>query len=131
MDWLDGSRKKRSAIVGLRKDNSPLRDLYLNGRDKVIYAMIQNYLVACEQVFWSKAGPESFITRTVGVQALLDVLRAVAKTAYEDKDLRVERFARHLSPAERIDFASDVFRNASGSGRSTIRRALDAAILAG
>jgi hypothetical protein len=67
----------------------------------------------------------------VGIQALFDVLRAVAKVAYEDKDLRVERFVRHLSPAGRIDFASDAFRNASGSGRSTIRRALDAAIAAG
>ena len=128
---LDGSRKKRLAIASLRKDTSPLRDLYINGRDKVIYAMIQNYLAACEQVFWTKAVPESFITRTVGVQALFDVLRAVAKVAYEDKDLRVERFVRHLSPAGRIDFASDAFRNASGSGRSTIRRALDAAIAAG
>jgi len=40
-------------------------------------------------------------------------------------------FATKLAPANNIDFAFDQFRNASGSGRSTIRRAIAAKIADG
>jgi hypothetical protein len=87
-------------------------------------------LKACEEVFWSKAEPGSFITKTVGVQALLDVLRHIAAETFEGRDLRVAYFVERLQPASVIDFGTDAFRNASGSGRSTIRRAIEAAMAA-
>jgi DNA phosphorothioation-associated DGQHR protein 1 len=47
---LDTERKKRSALTSLRKDKSPLRAVYLENQDAVIYTMVLNFLIACEEV---------------------------------------------------------------------------------
>jgi len=125
---LDTERKKRGALAPLRKDKSPLRSVYLANQDAVIYTMTLNYLAACEKVFWETATAGSFITKTVGVQALFDILRVHAKEAYEARNISTEYFARKLEPAGGIDFSADQFRNASGSGRSVIRRAIETAL---
>lgn len=125
---LDAERKKRSALLSMRKDKSPLRAVYLENQDAVVYTMTLNFLIACEEVFWSKAAAGSFIMKTVGVQALFDILRGLAKDAYEARDISSEYFKKKLLPAGDTDFSTDEFRNASGSGRSLIRRTIEAAI---
>jgi hypothetical protein len=90
--------------------------------------MTLNYLIACEAVFWSKAGAGSFITKTVGIQALFDILRGLAADAYEARNISSKYFADKLKLAGDTDFSADAFRNASGSGRSLIRRAIEAEI---
>lgn len=125
---LDTERRKRSTLASLRKDKSPLRAAYLENQDAVVYTMTLNYLIACEEIFWSKAGAESFITKTVGVQALFDVLRGLAADAYKVRNISSKYFADKLAPAGDKDFSADAFRNASGSGRSLIRRTIEAAI---
>ena len=125
---LDSERKKRIALVSMRKDKSPLRAVYLENQDAVVYTMTINFLIACEEVFWSKATVGSFITKTVGVQALFDILRGLAKDAYETRDISSKYFEMKMMPARNIDFSADAFRNASGSGRSLIRRTIEAAI---
>lgn len=124
----EGQRRKRSELEGMRKDKSPLRDVYLSNGDAVIYTMTLNYLIACEAVFWKDAPEGSFITKTVGVQALFDVLRSLAKDAYDQRNLSAAYFSDKLKPASGIDFSADAFRNASGSGRSAIRKAIQSAI---
>ncbi|WP_430504700.1 DGQHR domain-containing protein [Ralstonia pseudosolanacearum] len=124
---LDGSRKPRAVLSQGRVDRSVLRDLYLAGQDEVLYILTRNYLDACKNIFWRDAPKDSYITKTVGVQALLDVLKLVAKKANEDRDISVSRFEGTLKPAAGIDFASDAFKNASGAGRTTIKRAIVAA----
>lgn len=124
---LEGSRQPRSILAQGRVDRSVLRDLYLVGQDEVLYILVRNYLLACENVFWGNASKDSYITKTVGVQALLDVLKLVAKSANEERDISVSRFEEILKAAANIDFAADAFKNASGAGRATIKRALVAA----
>jgi DNA phosphorothioation-associated DGQHR protein 1 len=121
---LEGSRKPRSILAQGRVDRSVLRDLYLAGQDEVLYILTRNYLIACQNIFWQRASKDSYITKTVGVQALLDVLKLLAKKANEDRDISVSRFEGILEAAANIDFASDAFRNASGAGRTTIKRAI-------
>ncbi|WP_114955000.1 DGQHR domain-containing protein [Sphingosinicella terrae] len=118
---------RRIDIRERRKDRSPLREAYFEGQDVVIYTMVLNYLTACNDLFWSFARTDSFIFKTVGLQALFDILRILAKDAFETKIISVGHFRRVLEPAARIDFADDRFRNASGSGRSIIRRAIEEA----
>ncbi|KZX87829.1 hypothetical protein A3726_17400 [Erythrobacter sp. HI0037] len=108
-----------------RRDRSPLREAYINGQDKVIYTMVLNYLIAANQVFWADAEPQSFIRKTVGVQAVFDILRKLAGEAYEQKVISVDHFKTILDPAGSLDFTEDRFLNASGSGRSIIRRAIE------
>lgn len=124
-EMLTPPAKTRQQLRDKFRDRSPLREAYLTTNDAVIYTMVMNYLKACDQVFWQGAQPGSFITKTVGVQALLDILRHIAAETYERKDIRVEYFVRRLQPAGGIDFSTDAYRNASGSGRSTIRRAIE------
>lgn len=121
---LEGSRKPRSVLAQGRVDRSVLRDLYLAGQDEVLYILTRNYLDACENIFWRNAPKDSYITKTVGIQALLDILKLVAKKANEDRDISVSRFEGILKSAKNIDFAADAFKNASGAGRTTIKRAL-------
>ncbi|MYM87698.1 DGQHR domain-containing protein [Rugamonas sp. FT82W] len=123
---LDIKRKIRKEISESRKDKSPLRKAYLENEDIVIYQMTLNYLRACASVFWDSASPGSFIVKTVGIQALFDILRTVAAQAYQEKNIGIKYFAALLEPAKNIDFAADAFRNASGSGRSAIRKAIAA-----
>lgn len=111
-----------------RRDRSPLRSAFIAKQDAVIYQLVKNYLVACGEVFWAKARPTSFITKTVGVQALFDILRLLAGEAYSTKVISTAAFRDRLIGATDLDFAEDVFRNASGSGRSLIRRAIEGRI---
>lgn len=123
---LSPRQKERSALRGGASDRSPLRDLYLDNNDAVIFTIVLNYLRACDAEFWSKAAAGSYIIRTVGVQALFDILRReLAVQAYSLRDISVEFFRSRLHPAASIDFASDTFKSASGSGRTTIRRAIE------
>lgn len=125
-DLLDRQRKKRHDLTAGRADKSPLRQVYLTCQDSVLYTIVRNYLTACETVFWEPASEDSFITKTVGVQAVLDILRKfLAKVAYEQKDISVARFQADLTPAGGIDFSDERFRKASGAGRSLIRKAIE------
>jgi DNA phosphorothioation-associated DGQHR protein 1 len=125
---LEGERKRRTALRLLRKDKSPIREAYLASQDAVIYTMALNYLNACETLFWSKAKTGSFIVKTVGIQALFDILRSFALDAYVNRDISAKYFIDRLDSAKDINFAEDKFRNASGSGRSFIKKSILEAI---
>jgi DNA phosphorothioation-associated DGQHR protein 1 len=114
----------REVLREYRRDKSPLRSAYIDVQDKVIYLMVRNFLTACEEIFWSKNNANSFITKTVGIQALFDILKLLAEDAYELKDIRVSYFKNILGPASTIDFSHIKFNNASGAGRSQIRRTI-------
>lgn len=107
------------------KDRSPLRRVFVDGNDALIYKMVYNFITACSYVFWQTAPENSFIFRTVGVQALFDILRKIAMRSYNDRDISVSYFQKILEPAGSIDFTSDEYRVPAGSGRTVIRRALE------
>lgn len=120
-----GSRPYRG-LLDVGRDKAPLRPMYIaGGQDEVIYRIVRNYLEACDRVFWDGVQPRSFITRTVGVQALLDVLRHIVGKVVEQGNASVETFEAILRLAEGADFSEDRFRNASGSGRTIIRRQIE------
>jgi len=124
---FDRKRKVRSELRDLRKDGSPLRELYLDNNDDLIFTIVRNYLGACRILFWQNPRPDSFITRTVGIQALLDVLRLLAPKILESRDASVDFMRSQLQNASGLDFTLDRF-NASGSGRIEIKRAILTAI---
>jgi DNA phosphorothioation-associated DGQHR protein 1 len=118
----------RSELRDGPKDNTPLRGVFIEENDALIYQMVLNYLKASESIFWNHAKENSFIFRTIGVQAIFDVLRKIAAQSLEAKDIRVEYFSAILEGARGIDFSAERFRNPSGSGRTVIRRAIEEAI---
>ncbi|TPK59092.1 DGQHR domain-containing protein [Mesorhizobium sp. B2-4-15] len=119
-------RRERRSLIESRTDKSPLRTLYVEGNDLLVYKIVLNYVIAADNLFWRPATPDSFIRKTVGIQALFDILRLIVAEAYEAKDVSVEAFENRLRPAAAVNFAVDRFKNASGSGRSFIRKVLAA-----
>jgi DNA phosphorothioation-associated DGQHR protein 1 len=115
----------RAALEKGAKDKSPLRQVFIHRNDSLIYKMVENYLFACDKVFWTVAKPESYIIKTVGVQALFDVLRKLAASAMLNKDLSVSYFESQLTPAGTLDFSDAPFKVPAGSGRSAIRKAIE------
>lgn len=110
------------------KDKSPLREVYISGNDALLFQIVLNYLKACDDVFWRDAAPNSHILKTIGVQAIFDILRILAAQAYSERKISKDYFLGRLEGARNIDFSEDRFRNLSGSGRTFIRRELESAI---
>ncbi|EHH09259.1 hypothetical protein MEA186_24932 [Mesorhizobium amorphae CCNWGS0123] len=126
---LTPTRQSRAVLLKGPKDSTPLRSYFIAVNDNLIYTMVMNFLMACEDLFWSKAKPDSFITRAVGVQALFDVFRKqLVARSLANKDLRKDFFIEALAPASEIDFADEEFKKASSTGRTLIRKAIEAAL---
>ncbi|MGP4843109.1 DGQHR domain-containing protein [Marinobacter sp. 1Y8] len=104
----------------LSDDGSPLRFLYIGGYDEVIFEVVVNYFSVVNDIFWSGANEGSYINKTVGVQALFDVLEKLLK-GFEDRlDGSEKDFREKLGAAAEasLDFAG---AQASGIGRTHIR----------
>lgn len=126
----DNRKKRYSLLEDNRKDGSPLRDLYIDCEDKILFHVVLNFFKACKKVLWDIAPPDSFITKTVGIQALFDILKQISKDAVnkDEIDIRPIYFEELLKPANKINFADQLYKNASGSGRKEIREALEKAL---
>jgi len=116
-----GAGRSRSL---LRDDKTPFRSLYLAANDLLIYAAVKNFFLAVDELFWRVAQPGSYIYRTVGIQALFDVLRNIAPLALERKNMSLRFFRDQLVVAAPINFADHFFTQASGRGRTRIRNAI-------
>jgi DNA phosphorothioation-associated DGQHR protein 1 len=116
-------RKSLALIRGL-----PLREFYINGNDKAIYDILCNYFSAVAVKIWTPAGANSYLKKTVGIQATFDILRDIlaarATTAANYSRPALESL---LAPCAVLDPAGDKYQ-ASGIGRAEIRRELKQAI---
>lgn len=115
----DAGRKVLLPIAGL-----PMRDHYIAGNDRALYELLCNYFSAVKFTLWDKVGAGSYLRKTVGLQALFDVLRTILAIApvtadrFSEKNLRLM-----LAPCSNLD-PEGVKYQASGIGRSEIRRDL-------
>ncbi len=113
-----GRRKRR--MVAEFTDKSPLRNQYLEKEDDLIFEIIENFLAAAKETVWRNFNSKSYIFKTVGVQALFDLLkRILLKEITSDKS----EFINYLEGSLQFDFSNTVIQ-ASGIGRKDIRNAL-------
>ncbi|MCO6185217.1 DNA phosphorothioation-associated DGQHR protein 1 [Rhizobium sp. L1K21] len=120
-----GREKTRLKLADERSgDKAPLRELYINTRDKVLLGAVSNFFLAVLDVCGPELPAGSYLTKTVGVQALFDTLRKLAPAALEAKDFSRDWFAEKLRPLGEIDFTNEAFQQASGQGRTQIRRVI-------
>lgn len=101
----------------LGEDTSPFREYYLENRDKQFHELVQSYFKTAEMHLWKHATKQSYIRKTVGIQALFDVLRFLGQQS------RVDSADSVLSRSSRVDF-SHSFYQASGKGRVRIKNTL-------
>jgi DNA phosphorothioation-associated DGQHR protein 1 len=121
---IDSGRSRSLLMPAKDISKTPLRSYYLNNNDKLIYTIVKNYFIAVKNVFWSKMKPGSYIIKTVGIQALFDILRIITPKAIAIKDISADYFNTRLSPCSKIDFTDNFFQ-ASGTGRTRIRIAIE------
>ncbi len=104
----------------LPPDGSPFRDIYLQGEDDRLWEIILGFLQLAKEKLWVNAAGNSYIRKTVGIQALFDVLRAVAEKTPEQLE---ESLAETLDHSSKLDFGDNFFQ-ASGKGRVRIRNTI-------
>lgn len=102
----------------------PLRTLYLEGNDKGIYEIVFNFFHAVSNTIWQRSGEGSYLRKTVGIQALFDVLRIlIVKRPVSAESFSIEALSRLMETCAGMDLEGDKYQ-ASGIGRSEIRREL-------
>jgi len=120
-----GRNQKRLKLATERIDSrAPLRELYIHTRDKVLFGAVSNFFRALFLVCEESLSADSYLTKTVGVQALFDTLKSLATAALNKRDFSCEWFADKLQPLSGIDFAHAAFQQASGQGRTQMRRVI-------
>jgi len=113
-----GKRSRKT----LKSDKAPLRALYLNSDDEQIYKFLKHYFDLCKAKLWSRAQPDSYITKTIGIQAQFEILRALSPNPTPPKDL-LTKATGVLEKAKNVNF-SDLFFQASGKGRVRVKNTL-------
>ncbi|MBI4937547.1 MAG: DGQHR domain-containing protein [Nitrosomonadales bacterium] len=102
----------------------PLRALYVQNNDKAIYDLLCNYFLAVRSAVWATAGKGSYLRKTVGVQALFDVLKELlCDSPITASNFSAITLSASLQPCSNLDPNGDKYQ-ASGIGRSEIRRDL-------
>lgn len=82
------------------------------------------FFSAVKAELWYGADAKSYIKKTVGVQALFDVLRNITQQRQDWKAGTGAFFLAQMKKCAVVDFA-DPFFQASGTGRSRIRNCLE------
>ncbi|MGX2032914.1 DNA phosphorothioation-associated DGQHR protein 1 [Methylocaldum gracile] len=99
----------------------PLRDWYIKGNDRGIYEVITNYFSAVSGTVWRTVEKDSYLLKTVGVQALFDVLRILlTRLPLTRSTFSKENLKERLRSCEHLG-SKEVAYQASGIGRSAIR----------
>lgn len=116
-------RERKLLATEAAQDKTPLRGWYLESNDLLLFTLTKNYFNAVSDILW-QTDQRSYIRKTVGIQALFDILRLICPEAIAAKDISEQFFARRLTPCKSINFTDDFFQ-ASGTGRLRIRNALE------
>lgn len=102
----------------------PLRALYIQSNDKAIYDLLCNYFTSVRSTVWGNAGQGSYLRKTVGVQALFDILKELlCELPITASNFSVDALTVIFRPCSDLDPNGDKYQ-ASGIGRSEIRRDL-------
>lgn len=92
------------------------RDFYARNKDNHMFATIENFFVAVEEVFVDSDGksywrigetPDNAFQRTIGFLALIDVLVELFHKGLSEKRLSVEFFKENLIKAKNIKLLDD------------------------
>ncbi|MCX2982874.1 DGQHR domain-containing protein [Halieaceae bacterium IMCC14734] len=105
-----------------RRASEPWRDLYLSYCDAQLYDIVEKYFKAVEGVLWAGSGLP-ILRKTIGIQALFDLLKVVAEVEKGAPDFSVDEFSHILEKVDLND-VGNLETNYSGSGRSLIKQLL-------
>ena len=121
------------------KKEPPLRKLYIDGADRTLYDAVNNFFEVAFEKLEPKMrtdGKMPMVTRTIGIQALFDLLRLIAPALLARKKFTKEAIREELKGLENAaDGVHELTENFSGSGRTVLlkifRRSIQSARLSG
>jgi DNA phosphorothioation-associated DGQHR protein 1 len=98
-------------------DSSPLRQEFLNYKDEVIKNIVFTFFHSINDMIWSKVdNSNSYLKKTIGVQALFDLLKEHLKNNRTFDPKIIESISK-------VDFSDNYFQ-ASGIGKTRIRNVI-------
>lgn len=97
--------KRSRDLLGSRSDRSPLRSLYIKGQDKTLFKIIESFFQVVEVELWNERN--KIFQKTLGVQALFDFLKVLAKERVDNLDR--ESFEKVFVDISSFDFSQDYF----------------------
>lgn len=118
-----GHELERSTLQ-MGQNPPPLRGLYLEVEDNVIYTAVKNFFIAANECLWKSSEP-GLILKTVGIQAQFDILRKLAPDFLKAEDVSIEWFSNWLLNAKGLNFSDAFLSQASGQGRTRIRNVIE------
>ena len=102
--------RRRAVLEEGDSSRTPLRSNYRDENDLAIYQVCSNFFAAARSAFWSEQDERSYIGKTVGVQALFDVLRVLlVERRVGIAGAHTEAFLRLMQPV-RVDFTDSFFQ---------------------
>ena len=113
-----GSRHR--SMVKDFSDSAPLRSLFVEIEDDKIFKILNDFFKAVNDELFVKQKEDSYLIKTVGIQALFDLLKKVLQT---QEVISKINFRKYLSKIKNVDFTDDFFQ-ASGVGRQRIKNLL-------
>ena len=118
--FINKGRKRTN--ISLFEDDSPLRKFYLRNEDIVIRKSIENFFHVASSNLFSE-DPTAFIHKTVGIQALFDVLKEDLKfqVTNSEIDITIQYFEKLLRPLFSINFSDQYLKQSSALGRSRLK----------
>ncbi|WP_253256121.1 ParB N-terminal domain-containing protein [Formosa algae] len=104
-------------MVESYNDSSPLREEFLNYKDEAIKNIVFSFFQSINDLIWSKVdNSNSYLKKTIGIQALFDLLKEHLKVNKTFAPIIIERISK-------IDFSDNYFQ-ASGIGKTRIRNVI-------
>lgn len=110
--------RKRSILSA---DKAPWREMYLKGEDAKIFEMLEAFFSSAATHLFVNASGQSYINKTIGIQALFDLLAFLGKP--KDVTALKTRANEIFTALELVDF-SNPFYQASGKGRVRVKYTL-------
>lgn len=111
--------RSRSQLKDI-KDNTPLRQYYIDNHDDIIYEVVRKYFVSVNEILWKHQPPKSHLFKTVGILALTDLLKKIVQTETSIEDII---FDKYIQRAKDIDWCDNYF-SLAGTGRTRAKRVL-------
>lgn len=109
---------KSRNILSRYKDNTVLRDLYINCKDDNIYDLLDSFFKPVKNILWENASSNSVIVKTIGISVLFDILKELLK-----KDASVRKFEEYILKLTDINYEDNYFQ-LSGIGKARLRRVM-------
>lgn len=109
---------KTRKVLCNQKDNSILRELYLNCQDNELYEILKSYFTSVKIKLWNVAEANSIIVKTIGISALFDVLKTILQ-----KNKTIRDFDEYIDKITNVDYTNNYF-SLSGKGKSRLKRVL-------